>query len=80
MTHQKLNLIIAILLLGIFAAAVGVPLAHGETITNRQLILDGSLLMLAASRFMMFKDPNSPLSGPLRILAILGLVAYVLMK
>ena len=36
--------------------------------------------VFAVSRFMMFSNPQSPFTGPLRMVALMGVIAYFLMK
>jgi len=80
MSRQIGNLIFGIVLVVIALGNLGINLANG-TLDLRSIVLDGSLILFAVSRFMMFGMPGLPLIRPLRIIALIGVVAsYALPK
>jgi len=50
-------------------------MATAGSITLRTIVLDGSLLIFAVSRFMMFANPNIMLIKPMRTIALVGVLA-----
>jgi hypothetical protein len=80
MNRQTGNLIIGVILLVALAIYVGPTLASGAMPGTRQLLLSGALLIFAITRFIMFKSPDSGIINPMRMVALIGLVASFLIK
>jgi hypothetical protein len=78
MSRQIGNLILGIIFLGIALVNLGVSISHG-TFGLRTIALDGSLMLFAVCRFMMFGAPGLPLIKPLRTIALIGVVASYLL-
>ncbi|PWU00194.1 MAG: hypothetical protein C5B53_04365 [Candidatus Melainabacteria bacterium] len=80
MNRQTGSLIFGIVLLVILAGYLGPTLASGAMPGTHQLILSGALLLFAVSRFIMFKSPDSGIIGPMRTVALIGVIASFVVK
>ena len=74
------NLVGAIILLGLVVFMLVTSISAGHMPTPRALVLDGALLLFSAGRFIAFGMPGSPIIRPLRMVGLVLLVGYMLMK
>jgi hypothetical protein len=77
MTNQIGNLIFGIILALLALGGFVLDAMHGS-ISLRGLALDGSLMLFAVSRFLMFGSPGLPVIRPLRTIALVGVIASYL--
>jgi hypothetical protein len=78
MNKQVGSLIFGIVLLVIALANLAVMATKGG-LTLHTIVLDGSLLIFAVSRFMMFANPQIMLIKPMRTIALVGVLASYIM-
>ena len=77
---KVVNLIIGIILAGIVLLNVGGTLLSHCAIDMSFLLLNGSLFLFAISRFIMFAMPEASAPRVIRMVALLGFLAYIFTK